>query len=142
MDAVLLLAIVTALIHVAIMMLDIAGALAVWTGRLRSGHLPVWQQAYLTITFFKSLAYLTIPACPLTSLENYLRTHSEYASPYQGTFISHYAAWVPYQADATVTLLLLVSGCIAVVSVAVHQLTIQPVSPVSREIGFMPEDKP
>lgn len=110
------------LVHIMVIGLDFCGAWAVWTGRLLRGRLPAWQKIYLGVTFLKSLSFLTVSTCPLTSLENHLLSRSAMGRPYNESFIGHYFPWIPIQLDLAATMFLMFSGCVAVLAVAGNQI--------------------
>ena len=108
-------------IHVMIILLDFRGALSLLLGRFSVGRLVFWQKLYVLMTFSKCLSYLALSDCPLTSLENVLRQHSASRSNYAESFVSHYLPSLSDEADLALIGLLMLSGCVCALKVAVHQ---------------------
>ncbi len=136
-DVFWVLAAAVASIHCAIILLDLAGALAVWSGNLSIGRLPGWQKSYLVVNFLKSVCYLTLPACPLTSLENYMRSRSDFRSPYPESFVGHYFPCISVNVDLAITTVLMFSGCTAILMTLYYEFASSSDARTERQRGFV-----
>ncbi len=125
-DNYLIAASAVALLHIAVILLDIFGALTVVSGRLSVGCLPRWQKLYFAITATKSVSSLTMGTCPLTSMEKFLLSQSVTLSAYRESFVEHYFPFISINFDLALTLFLMLSGCIGVLQVAIHQVASLP----------------
>jgi hypothetical protein len=85
-----LLADCVALIHAAVLVVYVVGAVSVLRGRFYGTHLRFWQRAYLAIVLIMAATMVGGAAkCPLTRLENAIRAAGEPATCYSGSYIEH-----------------------------------------------------
>jgi hypothetical protein len=85
-----------AVAHAGLIVLSICGAVAVVCGRFACGWpFPLWQRLYLAAAAGGSLSAVLHDGCVLTTLENCLRERRQSAGAYEGSFVSHYAPYLP-----------------------------------------------
>ena len=97
--------------HAALLLMLLAGAVAVLCGRFTRWPLSYWQRAYLALVFLTSLTILCFDRCPLTSLEWHLRALGDPAMRIDSFFIAYHMPFVHPAGDALGLLLLMVIGC-------------------------------
>lgn len=107
------LAYVVAILHAAVLVIYIAGALSFATGGFSTARLQLWQRVYLVVVFAISLAVIGTDRCPLTRLENAARAIADPANCYSGSYIEHYVPIVSPMADQMGSFALMAAGCMA-----------------------------
>jgi hypothetical protein len=120
------LAVGVAVVHAAILVLYIAGGVSALRGGFCRGSPMLWQRFYLGLVFLVSLSVLFVERCPLTQLENALRAAVRPDTSYDGSFLEHYLPGMPQSADAVGSVILLLAGCVATLSVLARWLRVWP----------------
>jgi hypothetical protein len=122
-----------AIVHGCLLLLDGCGAIFVMRGAFRRPFLKRWQWAWLGLAGAKAASYLVLDNCPLTLLEQRLRSTGESAGGFTGSFVEQYLPWVPGEIDAAVTMLLMLCGLIGVLQAASRSLGQRDIAISSRE---------
>jgi hypothetical protein len=105
-----------ALVHAAILVLYVAGAVSALRGSFCRRPLLVWQRLYLGLVLLMSLSVLFTERCCLTQLENALRGMNRPEARYDVSFLEHYVPNLPESVDTVGSILLLLAGCVATLS--------------------------
>ena len=84
---------VVAVVHGALVLSVVCGAVLAMAGALR--HHQVWERAYYALLFLVIAANVLTGDCPLTRWEQGLRNASQPGSAYCNSFIGHYLPWLP-----------------------------------------------
>jgi hypothetical protein len=105
-----------AVVHAAILVLYVAGAVSALRGGFCRRPLLGWQFVYLGLVLLTSLSVLLTESCCLTQLENALRAVNRPDTCYDGSFLEHYVPNLPESVDAVGSILLLLAGCLATLS--------------------------
>jgi hypothetical protein len=114
-----------ALFHAAVLAVYVAGAVSVLLGRFLVSSLRRWQRAYLAIVFVMAVTIVGgADKCPLTRLENAFRAAGDPAACYSGSYVEHYAPFVPTAVDEIMSIVLLTMGCIGVICAALGQTSL------------------
>ncbi len=87
-----------ALVHAAVVLAVVLGAVLAMTGSLR--RRPAWERAYYGLLVAVIAANLLWGDCPLTGMEQGLRAAYRPGTAYCNSFIGHYLPWLPARALA------------------------------------------
>jgi hypothetical protein len=121
-----LLADCVALIHAAVLVVYVAGAVSVLRGRFYGTQLRLWQRVYLAIVLAMAVTIVCgADRCPLTRLENAIRALGDPTTCYSGSFIEHYVPGLPTMVDQVLSVALLTMGCVGVLCAALTSLRSQ-----------------
>lgn len=111
-----------AVLHVAVIVLDCWGMLAVVRGQFATESCVLWKKLYLLLAFLKSVSLLLINDCPLTVIEHQFRQLSDPSFQPSCSFVAYYAPWVPSQIDQVIALAFMVAGLVGSVQFACKKL--------------------
>lgn len=100
-----------AIVHAAVLLLYVGGAVSVLCGGFSRVPLMFWQRIYLVLVLIISFSVLFTDQCCLTQLENAIRSISQPDKCYDCTYIKHYVASIPESVDTIASILLLFAGC-------------------------------
>lgn len=105
-----------ALFHGALLMVYIVGTASAFSGGFLRHPLLPWQRVYLLLILLLSLSVLLTEGCVLTQMEKLFRGAATPELCYQSSFLEHYFPFIPSWMDRVGSVLLLVGGCVAVLT--------------------------